>query len=81
MSQGKKFLGMLSSETIHKLTNRVVGESNPSMVSNIEEIMNDLHSDNEVRNGGPSTSVTVSRNRVKLSRSDTQSGGERGEKR
>ena len=42
MSQDKKFLGMLGSETVHKFTSKcdgVVGMSNPNMDSNIKDIM------------------------------------------
>ena len=51
------------------------------MESNIKEIMKELNSDIEERSDGPSTSVTMSRNRMKLSRSDTQHDGGKGEKR
>ena len=59
MSKGKKFLGLLSNETIHKLTHWKVEESHPSMVSNIHEIMNDLEEKKSDRNDVPSTSGTI----------------------
>ena len=66
MSNCKKFLGLLSNETIRKLTHRKVEESHPSMVSNINEIMNDLEEKKTDRNDVPSTSGTRGEKKEKI---------------
>ena len=65
MAQDRKFLGMLGSETVNKLTNKcdgVVGMSNLSMRNNMSEIMKELNGDTIKDEGSdsPSTSITVS---------------------
>ena len=89
MAQDRKFLGMLGSETVNKLTNKcdgVVGMSNLSMRNYMSKIMKELNSDTTKDEGsdGPSSSVTVSSSSseaVNMRGSEIRPGGERGGKR